>query len=144
VAEIGRPKIRCKHCPRSTWSSLDVARVEGWRMYKGVSVTGKEIDDVACPSCAGTAAPPGKPAPSWRARCRTCDWDSDEDAEEAGEGPLTARDAKYLARGHHCEPWIEISPPGTDERWLPPRMVNDDGSLVDDARVSSMLAAAAP
>lgn len=122
--------IRCKHCARSTASSASIARHLGWRMFSGVSLTGKPLEDVVCPWCAGTA-PESELVPTWRVRCRTCDWEYDH---EDGEGPLDAKAAKQLARDHQCEPWIEIGPPN-DDRWLPERSVNNDGSLVDDPRM---------
>ena len=122
--------IRCKHCSRSTASSAAIARHLGWRMFSGFSLTGKPLNDVVCPWCAGTV-PESDAEPTWRVRCRTCDWEYDD---EDGDGPLDAKAAKQLARDHHCEPWIEIGPPN-DDRWFPERSVNNDGSLVDDPRM---------
>jgi hypothetical protein len=132
-------KIRCKHCPRSTYSSLDVARISGWRLFTGVSLTGKQLDDVVCPACAGTE-PPKDEQPSWSVRCRTCDWVYEDDFDE---GPLSAREARQLALDHHCEPWVEIAAPNSDQ-WMSPRSVNEDGSLRDDPRMAKVLAEASP
>jgi hypothetical protein len=125
-------EIRCKHCPRSTYSSVDVARITGWRMFSGTSQTGKPIEDVACPHCAGTAPAPDE-TPSWSVRCKTCDWEYED---EYDEGPLTAAEAKQMADDHECEPWVEIRPPGMKDGWMSPRLVNKDGSLVDDPRMA--------
>ena len=56
--------IRCKHCPSTTSSSPDAARMLGWRLFKGLSQTGKELDDVVCPGCAGTTTTIA--SPRWR------------------------------------------------------------------------------
>jgi len=130
-------RIQCKHCAASTWSSRDVARLAGWRMFKGTSVTGKELDDVACPRCAGTANPDAKLG--WRVRCDTCDWSSEEDGDD---DPYTAKDAKQAARYHECEPRVEIAPPAGDQ-WYDPLYVNDDGTL-REPRSAKVAADAAP
>lgn len=129
-------KIRCKHCPRSTYSSLDVARMEGWRLFNGVSQTGKHLDDVVCPVCAGTNEPPEPRPEGWVVACRTCEWQSNEDPDDPDLfAELTAKDAKWLAREHRCEKWMEIRPPG-NTTWYPPDSINDDGSLVADPRLA--------
>lgn len=117
--------IICKHCPASTGSSADVARAAGWRMFKGESITGKPIDDVVCPACAGTAEPPPR---EWQVRCTTCDWDSDD-----GEEPIrSGREAMDVARYHECESWIEVQRPGGE--WLALAAYNRDGELRDSRR----------
>jgi hypothetical protein len=70
----------CKHCGNHSRSSMDVARADGWRTFSGVSMTGKPLDDVVCPSCAGTAKPGEE---GWSVRCLTCDWEWED---EYGEG----------------------------------------------------------
>lgn len=99
--------ISCKHCSRTTASSPDVARMLGWRMFTGTSVTGKAIDDVVCPYCAGTKDV--KDEPSWQVGCYTCDWEWWP--EEGDEGPLTEKDAEMLAREHECEKDTWVKPP---------------------------------
>jgi hypothetical protein len=117
-----RQPTLCRHCQRSGGlSSIDVLRVQGWRFFTGTSQTGKAIEDVICPWCAGTAT---APEPGWRVRCQTCDWEYEDDN---GEGPLDVKAAKQLARDHECEPWVEISPPG-EERWGGANWFNDDGT----------------
>jgi hypothetical protein len=120
--------IRCKHCPSTTASSPDAARMLGWRMFKGVSQTGKPLDDVVCPGCAGTTPiTEDKPAsPSWRVRCNTCYWEWED---EFDEGPLSPKDAKSMAHDHECEPEVEIAPP-SGEKWFHPYDVSDEGVVV--------------
>jgi hypothetical protein len=56
----------CGTCPaRSPWMSseattVDRARFQGWRVFDGPSMTGKDLKVVCCPACfkAGTAARP--------------------------------------------------------------------------------------
>ena len=117
-------RYRCKHCPAVTCSTFDAARMLGWRFFTGKSVTGKEINDVVCPACAGNAEPPEK-KPTWRVGCRTCDWEWED---EYDEGALTAKDAKHMANDHECEPDVWIAPPSGDAKYDPYK-VNDDGSL---------------
>lgn len=119
--------IRCKHCLNTTRSSRDVARVTGWRMWSGTTEGGKQVDDVVCPTCAGTT--PADDAPkSFQVRCQTCDWDW---IAEDGEEPLDARSAKDMADDHQCEPDVTIvAPDGTEYR---PRDLNRDGSLRQSA-----------
>lgn len=53
----------CGTCPaRSPWmdsvaTTVDRARVAGWRVFDGKSVTGKAIRVVCCPACLKTGAP---------------------------------------------------------------------------------------
>lgn len=124
-------EIKCKHCLRVTHSSRDGARVEGWRMFAGTSITGKALNDVVCPKCAGTGPQPDA-EPSWRVRCNTCDWEWED---EWDEGPLSAEQAKRMADDHECEPSVEIGPPGNND-WYHPYLVNKDGSLRDDPRMA--------
>lgn len=118
-----REKTICKHCGRSGgMTSVEVLRAGGWRLFEGVSQTGKPLSDVVCPWCAGTVE---TPPPGWKVRCRTCDWEYEDEDDE----PLDAKPAKQVARDHECEPWVEISPPGS-ERWGGPSWFNNDGSEV--------------
>lgn len=122
--------IKCKHCPTTTTTSVDVARVLGWRFFQGQSVTGKPLDDDVCPACAGTAAPPEAPKPSWRVGCHTCDWVWED---EYNEGPLDPEQAKRMADDHECEPEVWVGPPTGDERYAP-WQVNKDGSIKESTR----------
>lgn len=101
------PWLRCKHCTRSTRSDAEVARLAGWRMFKGLSVTGKPIDDVICPICAGTSTPV-EAGEVWTVGCKTCDWVSTEDEDEPIE---EAADAMAVAIDHRCEPDIYLVDP---------------------------------
>jgi hypothetical protein len=77
----------------------------GWRWFDGTTQDGRELQDVACPSCAGTRGMDR----SWNVECRTCWWAFSSDDFEPGDEPLvTVRDAVLLAREHRCEPdmWI--------------------------------------
>jgi len=116
--------IQCKYCPRSTFSTYDAARMLGWRMFRGVSQTGKPLDDVICPSCAGTRPP--APAETWAVRCTTCDWSTEDDPDDY-EPVGTAADAVATGRGHECEPLIELKAP-KDTHWVDVAAFNRDGT----------------
>ena len=73
--------------------------------------------------CAGDGTPP----PSWEVSCSTCYWSS---ADEPDTGPFDAKDAKYEAREHRCEPEVTIRDPAT-KKWHDPYFVNDDGTVRD-------------
>lgn len=135
-----KPRLRCKHCPGSTYSSLDVARLVGWRVWSGITVGGKHVEDVVCPRCAGTEVPPEPKPEGWHVRCKTCDWDSREDADMQGDEPLDAANAKLLAREHRCDPLVELCPPGGSDTWYGHTQIRPDGSLRDDPRAASPLA----
>jgi hypothetical protein len=117
--------IQCKHCVASTRSSLDVARAAGWRMFTGVSVTGKPLDDVVCPACAGTADPEDAPQ-GWRVRCNTCDWEYEDD----DDGPLSPAEARQMAYDHECEPEVRLAPPSGD-RWYLTYELDRAGNIID-------------
>jgi hypothetical protein len=119
--------IRCKHCPSTTRSTNDAARMLGWRMFQGVSQTGKLLDDVVCPSCAGTARVPDVPE-TWSVRCATCDWSS-EDGDPDDYEAMSAKDAVACGHDHECEPWIELKSPAEGAKWTPIEAFNRDGSL---------------
>lgn len=110
MATTGR--ISCHHCPRTTKSSEAGARHLGWRFFKGLSLTGKPLDDVICPVCTGQDAPEPDEIPSWIVEC-ACEWSSYE-AWEPGDTPiLTAYEAKRVAQTHRCAPeFTFISPSG--------------------------------
>jgi hypothetical protein len=99
--------LACKHCNRRTYSSRDVARAEGWRTFQGKSVTGKDLDDVICPICSGTATPVDA-GEVWTVGCSTCDWVSTEDDDEP---ILDAPDAMAVATDHRCQPKVYIVDP---------------------------------
>lgn len=101
---------RCGNCSNSTMSSIDAARIAGWRIWDGKSQTGKEMSVRICPVCAGVE--PAKPEPSWRVGCDTCNWEYEDEWEE---GPLTEEAAKEMARDHECEPETWVKPPITPE-----------------------------
>lgn len=122
--------LACKHCPAVTNSPEDVARAEGWRTFKGLSVTGKVLDDTVCPGCAGTAKDDETAAAvkSWRVRCTTCDWSSEDDRDDDDGEVWDAKAAKEMADWHECEKQVEIAPP-TGDVWSSTYRVNDDGSI---------------
>lgn len=122
-APLKTPRV-CKHCGASTLSSDDVARLHGWRWYRGESITGKQIEDVICPVCAGLAEPELPPA--WSVGCRTCDWqyEPDTDDDEIRDG----RRAVDVAHDHDCEPEVWIVMPG-DSKEYRPYDFNRDGTL---------------
>jgi len=67
--------IRCYHCHRVTFLSEPGARHIGWRIYQGETVTGRPVDDVACPRCSGR----GKDGETWNVytwdvECLGCGW----------------------------------------------------------------------
>lgn len=129
---MAKPPLQCKHCPTKTHSTEDVARHIGWRIWRGTTIGGKDAEDVVCPVCAGNAEPPEKEAPGWRVRCNTCDWERED---EYDEGPLTPKEAKYMARDHECEPQVEIAPP-TGDTWYADWQVKDDGSLHEPVKAA--------
>ena len=113
MAKTGR--ISCHHCARSTISTPDVARASGWRMFQGLSQTGKELDDVVCPSCSGHEVPIQQ-VPSWVVECH-CEWSSHEDWQPGDTPLLTAYEAMKFSRDHKCEPEFKfISPEGKTYR----------------------------
>lgn len=122
-------RIACKHCPAVAGRSVtqEAARFLGWRFFDGLSMTGKPLSDVVCPTCAGTAEPvaeTGEP-PGWRVRCNTCHWEYED---EYGDGPLSPKEARDMARDHQCEAEVEIAPADGD-KWYDEYQVKDDGSI---------------
>lgn len=103
----------CKHCGREGKSSESVLRVQGWRLFNGESQTGKPLNDVVCPTCAGTAT---EPLPGWRVGCHTCFWEWED---EYDEGPLSKKDAQSIADDHECEPDTWVAPPREKADALP-------------------------
>ncbi len=102
----------CKHCNRSTRSTDDVARVEGWRWYDGPTIGGGRLVDVVCPICAGNTT--AAASERWNVICETCDWDYQSEHYE-GDEPLTeAKDAVELGYDHECEPRIKLRSPAGD------------------------------
>lgn len=84
--------IRCHYCPRFTYAPEAGARFSGWRFYRGLSVTGKKLDDVICPSCSDR----GKEVeiPTWDIRCNRCHWQFTDVWNPAEDEPLeTATEA---------------------------------------------------
>jgi len=118
--------VNCKHCPASTRSSEDVARLAGWRWFKGLSQTGKPLDDVCCPACSGADVEPA--AASWSVRCDGCNWELEDDPFDDPE-PLDAKGALSIAHDHECEPVMEIRAPGGE--W---RSVDDYNSRTGELR----------
>ncbi len=44
----------CDTCPQTTWGTLDMARVEGWRIWTGTTQGGQQKAVKLCPACSGT------------------------------------------------------------------------------------------
>lgn len=104
--------IKCSHCARKTSLTEAGARVAGWRIYRGQSMTGKDINDVLCPVHAGTGDM-AEPIPTWHVFCRNCDWSTEEDPYPEDPPILTAYEATRVAKDHVCEPaFIYIDPEG--------------------------------
>lgn len=101
----------CGNCSNSTRSSLDAARIAGWRIWEGKSVTGKDLEVRICPVCVGVEQP--EEQPSWRVGCDTCNWEWEDEWDE--EGPLNEKQAREMASDHHCEPETWVKPPPTRE-----------------------------
>src|SRR5688572_11607772 len=104
---------RCRCGRRSGWSSGEVLRAQGWRIYDGPSLTGKELHHVVCPWCAGTTDAVD-PDTDWRVGCSSCDWvyDPDDDDERGDRtAPLTKAEAQQLAEDHYCTPNVWVDPP---------------------------------
>lgn len=106
--------IKCKHC--DNWTNLPEAgaRNIGWRLFNGLSLTGKPLGDVLCPVCSGRGEDPKMP--TWNIECTTCEWNYiDEEDWQVLKIPInSAEDADKIARDHKCEPWfIFTDPQGT-------------------------------
>lgn len=109
--------MQCKHCPRSTSSSSQVARVQGWRTYTGFTQGGDFLDDVVCPGCAGVEEP--EPL-TWDATCLTCDWTYTDMFVDEGLPILPITNVQSLEaelHDHVCERVFQVRPPGS-ERWV--------------------------
>lgn len=90
--------IRCHYCPRFTNVDEAGARFSGWRLFRGLSITGKQLDDAICPSCSGRG--PGADIPTWDIRCRHCRWQF-TDFWRAEDPPLlTATEALKFSTRH--------------------------------------------
>lgn len=109
--------IQCKHCPRTTRLTEAGARSIGWRMFTGISITGKQLEDVACPSCSGRGDHESTP-PSWDVMCRTCGWQFSDEMYEDDPPLLSAWEAEQVAGDHHCDTDFVYREPGSDE-WKP-------------------------
>lgn len=103
----------CGNCSNKTASSLDAARMAGWRIWEGKSVTGKDLKVRICPTCAGVEQP--EEERSWRVGCHTCYWEYEEEWDDPDGDPLSEKDAREVARDHVCEPDTWIKPPLTPE-----------------------------
>ena len=114
--------IVCKHCGVTTKRTEQQARAVGWRMFDGVSQTGKPLSDVVCPTCSGAERPPVEG--SWNVQCTSCGWEYLEgldDDTEADELLHTEQEAKDVAKDHDCEPEFRLMPPGPDAKWSEPK-----------------------
>lgn len=82
----------------------------GWRWFVGTTQGGADLDDVVCPTCAGTRAPAEEP---WDVGCNTCDWAFSNDWDVLlGDEPLTsAKDAVIVGREHRCESEVWVMDP---------------------------------
>lgn len=45
--------LSCVHCNAETIRPEAAARYLGWRVFRGTTLTGKQLVDVLCPSCSG-------------------------------------------------------------------------------------------
>ena len=96
------------------WTTSDVEQLAGLVKTSGLIDRLRAESGLACDhSCDPTPA-----GPLWMVRCRTCRWE----ASTGSNAPPTAEEAKSLARGHECEPDVQIYPPGGD-RWLYPSQI---------------------
>ena len=77
------------------------ARNMGWRFFRGLSQTGKPLDDVICPVCSDRGPEPD--VPSWDIRCRACGWLYLEQyfGEEPDIPVIDVRDALKALAEHH-------------------------------------------
>lgn len=64
--------LRCLHCARVTALLEAGARFLGWRIYRGTTMSGREMVDVVCPVCSGRGPDPGPP--TWDVVCLFCKW----------------------------------------------------------------------
>jgi hypothetical protein len=74
--------------------------------------------------CAGDDEAP----PSYRVRCSTCAWEWED---EEDDGPLSLEDAIRKARGHECEPEVQVMSPVTGkwhEDWMVKKAEEEAGT----------------
>lgn len=130
---MSREPYRCA-CGASSMSSLDAARLSGWRIWDGESQTGKPMQVRICPGCAGDENAPAEP--SWRVGCRSCDWEYYD--EDDSDGPLAEKDARQMARDHECEPDVWVKPPLTE------REVSEEAAMFARVRAAMVPVDGAP
>jgi len=122
-------RFECDYCHRVeflTYVPDNHGGTDGSARFMGYRLTSSADDaTVICPVCSGAVPERDIPKPSWRVRCETCDW---EWADEYDEGPLDARTAKDVARGHQFDPDVSIAPPDGDA-WYDEGRVKDDGTI---------------
>jgi hypothetical protein len=92
-----------------------------------------------CPWCAGTGpcGVDGDPdaVRGWRVRCHACGWDyATEGPHDEAEEPLTARQAREVARYHHCDPDVWVLPPSGEQAYREYE-ITDTGQLSTPVRM---------
>lgn len=84
------------------------ARFLGWRMFSGLSITGKELHDSMCPMCSGRGQnleDHDWENHSWDIRCLTCTWLFSDEWVPGFIPLLTATEAWDYSLVHHdCDP----------------------------------------
>lgn len=96
----------------------------GWRIFEGLSLTGKPMEDVMCPVHSGCGSDPGLPtaADSWDVSCMNCYWYFLDEFMPGDPVLLSAADAVAAAKQHiavcevkHKEPVFEFK--DQDDFW---------------------------
>jgi len=106
----------CQHCATKATLTIGTARGLGWRIYDGLSVTGKRLSVRLCPACVGAGevrAGDGVPR-GFDAECSTCDARmSDDWWDEEPDYGWSEKDAENWISEHECQPDTHIVRPGT-------------------------------
>jgi len=88
----------------------DSARMAGWRIWSGQTLSGTAAEVTLCPVCAGTATPAQEvELLGWDAECLTCDARMSENWDE--DSPISEEDAESWTQQHECEPCTSLIPP---------------------------------
>jgi hypothetical protein len=119
LRRLERAPIRCQNCPmvfthligEHSGSAPTAARAQGWVIWAGSTLGGREETKVLCPWCAGRITEPQR----WNARCETCGAEASE-CDEYEDEPFTLEDAKRWKEDHECEPDVRLVQPTPPHR----------------------------
>lgn len=112
--------LRCLHCARVTALLEAGARHVGWRIYRGKTMSGREMVDVVCPVCSGRGPDPGPP--TWDVECRFCHWKFTDDWQLTSDAVLTAWQTMNVIKDHNfrCQGWDDSTDYLVEYRVLDP------------------------